>query len=295
MCAFKRYHPVVNFVYFLAVIGFSMVFLHPVCLFFSLAGSLSYCLLINGRQARRFILYYLFPLMLLSAFMNPAFNHAGVTILTYLPGGNPLTAESILYGAAAACMLASVIGWFSCVHVIMTSDKLMYLFGRITPALSLLFSMVLRFVPKFKAQAKAISYAQKCMTADAEEKGVIQRAKQGVSRLSALITWSLENAVETADSMRSRGYGLPGRTAFSNYKMDKRDMKMLLYIIALSLYFAAGGMSGQITFHYFPSLSDLHVSFYSITLFTAYFLLCGLPVAIEIWEEYRWKQFSSKM
>ena len=39
---------------------------------------------------------------LLAAVVNPAFVHQGVTILTYLPSGNPLTLESILYGLAAA-------------------------------------------------------------------------------------------------------------------------------------------------------------------------------------------------
>ena len=36
----------------------------------------------------------------------------------------------------------------------MTSDKLVWLFGRITPHLSLLLAMTLRFVPRFAAQAR---------------------------------------------------------------------------------------------------------------------------------------------
>ncbi len=45
-----------------------------------------------------------------------------------------------------------------------------------------------------------------------------------------MITWSLENAIETADSMRSRGYGLPGRSAFSIYRMDSRDKLALMWL-----------------------------------------------------------------
>lgn len=73
--------------------------------------------------------------------MNLAFNHQGATILAYLPSGNPLTLESIAYGFAAAAMLAAVVLWFSCWNTVMTSDKLMHLFGRVVPALSLLLSM----------------------------------------------------------------------------------------------------------------------------------------------------------
>ena len=96
-------------------------------------------------------------MMVVAALVNPAFNHEGATILTYLPSGNPLTLESILYGAAAAAMLAAVVTWFSCYTAVMTSDKFVYLFGRIIPALSLVLSMTLRFVPKFQAQLQVVS------------------------------------------------------------------------------------------------------------------------------------------
>ena len=66
---------------------------------------------------------------------NLAFNHEGATILAYLPSGNPLTLESIVYGLSAAVMMASVILWFSCYNAVMTSDKFAYLFGRVIPAL----------------------------------------------------------------------------------------------------------------------------------------------------------------
>ena len=84
-----------------------------------------------------------FPWRLLAALVNPAFNHEGATILTYLPSGNPLTLESMLYGVAAAVMLASVVLWFSSYNEVMTSDKFVYLFGRVIPALSLVLSMAL--------------------------------------------------------------------------------------------------------------------------------------------------------
>lgn len=82
------------------------------------------------------------PLLVITALINPAFSHQGVTILTYLPSGNPLTLESILYGIYAAFLLITVIAWFSCFNAVMTSDKFMYLSGGgIIPALSLVLSM----------------------------------------------------------------------------------------------------------------------------------------------------------
>lgn len=295
MRVFQTYHPIVNFLYFLFVIVFSMFFMHPVCLAISLLCSVISMVLLKGKRAIRFHLLYMLPLLLFSAIINPAFNHEGITILTYLHSDNPLTLESIFYGIAAAVMLVSVISWFSCYNAVMTSDKFVYLFGRIIPSMSLIFSMVLRFVPLFQAQAKVISNAQRCVGRDISNGSVLQRAKHGLTILSILITWALENAVETADSMRSRGYGLPGRTAFSIFVFDKRDAAVLVCIVALGAYVLAGSLLGGISFRYFPSLEGAGISPYHISIFGAYFVLCIMPVILELWEGRKWKAIASSI
>ena len=139
--AFSRYHPLVNFLFFALVLAYSMVLMHPVCLAVSLLGALLYAGQLEGRRALARHLRVALPVLLLAALVNPAFNHAGVTILIYLPSGNPLTLESILYGLAAGAMLCAVVLWFVCFNRVITSDKFVYLFGRVIPALSLVLSM----------------------------------------------------------------------------------------------------------------------------------------------------------
>ncbi len=295
MNEFKKYHPFVNFMYFLAVIAFSMFFMNPVCLFISFISGFIYSVMLNGKKALKFNLVYLLPLMIISAFINPAFNHEGVTILTYLPSGNPLTLESIIYGIAAACMIACIICHFSCFNIIMTSDKFVYLFGKIIPSMSLILSMVLRFVPRFKEQIKIISNAQKCIGCDISDGNIIKRAKNGIKILSIMITWSLENSIETADSMKSRGYGLPGRTAYSNFVFDKRDAFALAAIVFFSLYVIIGAGTGNLYFRYFPSIKTVNITPYGVSVMAAYFLLFICPVIIEIKEAWRWKKSQSKI
>ena len=87
------------------------------------------------------------PLLLLFAVLNPVFNHEGATILIYI-NDNPITLESIVYGFAAATMFISVIIWFSCYNAVMTSDKFIYLFGRVIPALSLVLSICLLYTSR---------------------------------------------------------------------------------------------------------------------------------------------------
>ena len=272
MNEFAKYHPLINFIYFTAVIVFSMIFVHPICLVTSLLCSVMYSIILNGKKALKFIAMLL-PLMLISALINPAFNHEGVTVIAYLPSGNPLTLESILYGIVAASMVATVICWFSCFNKIMTSDKFIYLFGRIIPSLSLILSMTFRFVPKFKEQVQEVSNAQKSMGRDTSEGSVFARVKNSIRILSAVITWSLENAIDTSDSMKSRGYGLTGRTAYSNYVFDKRDVTALIYLAVTITYFLIGTLLGKINYRYFPSMRGTDMSFYSTSIFISYIMI----------------------
>ena len=291
---FSDYHPIVNLLYFMAVIGFAMFFTHPLCLSISLVCAFSYSLYIKGRKAARFILVFMLPMLVVTALINPAFNHQGVTILTYLPSGNPLTLESILYGIAAAAMLITVIAWFSSFNLVITTDKLVFLFGRLIPALSLVLAMALRLVPRYRDQLKIITNAQKCIGRSGSDGNLLQKVKHAIRINSILVTWALENAIETADSMNGRGYGLPGRTAFSIFHFDKRDALALAYIAACAGTVLIGAATGAYRFRYFPSVRGEWTSLYTIAVFVAYFALAVFPLIINIKEEMVWKSIASK-
>ena len=291
---FSRYHPIINFTYFCGVILCAMVFLHPAALAISMAGALAYALNLYGGRGLRLTAVYLLPMMIIAALVNPLFNHRGMTILGYLRG-NPITLESILYGIAVGLMFGTVILWFSCYNKVMTSDKFLYLFGKVIPAMSLIFSMVLRFVPRFQQQTMVISNGRKCIGKDVKEGTLRERIRNGVKILSVMISWSLENSIETADSMRSRGYGLPGRTTFSIYRFDTRDKTAFAVLCLLLLVVAAAGISGQTAIQYFPSIKTAGAAPVGVLGFSAYFLLCFAPVIINLLEEQRWRHLQSKI
>lgn len=290
--SFENYHPLVNFYYFSFVIVCSMFFMHPIFLIISLTSAFIYSVVLKGRRALKFNILYMLTLMLITALINPAFNHEGVTILFYLKGGNPITLESIVYGIVAATMFISVIVWFSCYNEIMTSDKFIYLWGRIIPSLSLIFSMVLRFVPKYKAQIKVISNAQKAIGRDVTKGNIIRRAINGIKILSIMVTWALENAIETADSMKARGYGLKGRTSFSNFKFSKRDKIVLFLMIVLSLIVIIGVLMKVNRIRYFPRIKIARNTIFTIIVDISYFLFCVMPIILTVIDEIRWKRIN---
>ena len=292
---FSHYHPLVNFLYFTLVIGFSMVLNHPLAQGISLVCAIVYAVQTDGLKAVGFCLKWCLPVMLLTAFINPAFSHEGRTILLYLPTGNPLTLESILYGISSGVLIATIFLWFLNFNRVITSDKFIYLFGRVIPALSLVLSMTLRFIPKFKTQMDAVIDAQKSIGRDISEGSLWRRMKIAITVLSIMVTWALENAIETADSMKSRGYGLKGRTAFSIYRFDDRDQLALLYLGFCGFYLLTGTMISAFGFRYFPSIRYIGLNAVTLSFQFVYLILCLMPVALNWAEEKQWKAMHSKM
>jgi len=235
--AFAGYHPLVNYLFFGYVVLVTALFPHPVFLAISFAAALGTSACLARRSMPKFGLLLAPPLMALAVVFNVCFTHRGVTILGYLPSGNPLTLESLLYGAASALMIGGVVLWCACYGAVMTSDKFLYLFGRVVPAMSLILSMALRFLPRYRAQAARIASARRGIGMGVSSPAnPLAKLRAGGEILSVMVTWALENAIETSDSMRARGYGLPGRTAYANYRLDDRDRGLLVvFVVAITI------------------------------------------------------------
>jgi len=95
--------------------------------------------------------------------------------------------------------------------------------------------------------------------------------------------------------MKSRGYGLPGRTAFSIFTFDKRDKKALIFILSSGIYTLFGNLMGGMYFRYFPSMKSTDITLFGASVFLAYALLCVYPIIIEILEVRKWKALKSKI
>ena len=263
--AFSELNPFVLLVYYGVVLVISATILHPAMLILSLLGGVLTVSCRIGMKRALLRLVKTLPLALLTAVVNPIFSHEGATILTYLPGGNPLTLESMLYGAAAGMMLLNSLIWFVTISETFTGEKWMYMLGKIVPALSLILSLIFRFVPKLLRQLKQINDALALSEADQS------KLKRAFHAFSAVISWALEDAAETADSMHCRGYGLPGRTAYHRYRFDLRDGLVLTAVTMLSV----GLFAFAPYYHYFPIIYAEHFS----PGMGCFALMCLLPVA----------------
>ena len=235
---------------------------------------------------------YLLPILVVMAIMNPLFNHEGVTVLWYLPNDNPITLEAICFGLASAVMMGASIVWFNCCNTVFTSDKIIYLFGRVIPAMSLLISMTLRFVPRFKNYLQSVMRTQKAMH---KPENARQKLQQALSAFSATISWAMEQSIVSADSMKSRGYGIQGRTAFSIYLFEKRDGIALALLALLCAGAAVPCLTGYATWNYYPSLSGRLLGPVQLFAYLCYGGMCLLPLIIDLMEDHKWNYLRSKI
>lgn len=290
---FERFHPIVLFVYFVGVIFISMITMNPVIIGITFLSSVIFCGMLIGVKKLTQSLCYSLIMIVLIALTNPLFVHKGETALFYL-NGNPVTLEAIMYGVAASFMLMSVFYWFKCYNEVMTSDKFIYLFGRVIPKLSLLLSMVLRFVPKFKKQYSKIDKAQKALGIYTS-KSFVDKIRSKFRVISILITWALENSIETADSMRARGYGLKGRSSYSIFKWRARDTVMLLVISALTVFCSVCVFTNICDFSFYPTFSVLSFGTIAICFYVGLFVLMFITSMLEIKENIKWRLLTSKI
>lgn len=273
MNVFKEYHPLVIAVYALFVTVLLVICNHPLGVIINFGFSFAYMYAVNKAKPLLAL-----TVILILAIEYPLNNHQGITILSYLPDGNPVTVESVVYGLVRAIWISTAVCWFLFFSSIMTTDKLMCIFGKLYPSFSMFLSMTSRFVPVFITQTKNVIRARRGMGQDICKGNIFTRFKIMLSVFSVMTSWSIENSINISDSMKSRGYGTGHRTAFSPYKFHTRDIYLLTAIIILGMYNIVFFYTGSIGCSYFPSIcfNDANVWF-----FTGYFALCMLPLVVE--------------
>jgi len=284
MNEFMRCHPITNLIYYFLVIGFSVTVMHPAYLLVSLVGSLVFYGFMNGIKNITKMAVAVVFLIVFTAIFNALFNHAGETVLLRFENGNALTKESITFGVVSGIMLGCVLVWFLTLTKVMISEKIMYIFGGIIPGVSLLISMILKFIPEMREKIKKVGDARNALGI---EESKFKRAK---SIFRVLVTTSLEDGIITADSMKARLYGNSRRTNYSNYRFLRKDIILIAVMLVLGGVTTWGVISGNADSTYFPRVSITQMSDNNLVLLIGFCILVILPVIFEVWEGLKWKK-----
>ena len=283
---FKSIHPISAFAFYVLAFVLSMTASHPMLLAVSFVTGLVYEIRLSGEKADTFLLKIILPMICLITIFNGIFSHYGVTILFKLPDGNNFTLEALTFGFVFSIRTASALLWLNSFNEIITSDKFIYLFGKVSPKIALVISMVLRFIPLVRSQSEEIKKAEKGVGNLPLDKDFIGKIRHGSRRLSILISWTLEKGIDTADSMKARGYGLHGRTSYNSYRFRFKDALFLVFTLVASVIFVF--VDSKYKANYNPVIDipmpDLLSSL--LILFIAIALL--MPTFYDLREDRKW-------
>lgn len=278
MRAIERAHPAVCFLYLLAVLGITAFSGSAAAALISLGGSLLLAAASGGIRPA-------IPLTagLLAALANFLFVHNGKTVL-FFAGDTAFTLEALVYGLYFGVMLAAVCVWSICSVRFVTSDKYIWLFGRIFPAAGLMLSCSIRFIPLLVRRTKEFIAVQSAADCKPHSTWAV---RSYLRAFSASVGYSAERAMDSAMSMKARGYGTVRRTSFSLYRFTGKTAAALSLTAILSGGCAALLIMGAGKQYYYPALSEIPTGTADILMYSAFAALCLMPSAVIIYSKVR--------
>ncbi len=285
--AFEKYNPWTYLVYLIGSIILAMTLWHPLFLTIGIILTISLHLVVDrGKMLSSFLGFYI-GISLVTALLNPLLSHRGATILFYL-NDQCITLEAFLYGIIMGLSLFLILCIFSLYQCVISSDKLMYLFCRRLPRLTLVLMLSLRMVPLLKNRIEMIREVQLSQGICLEKGKLRARSQTAMENLNTLVGWSLEEVMQSARSIRSRGYGVKKKRSFYfKYHIEKRDIIIMSVEIILVMSIIALWKQGGYTF--FPRTNLEIDGVYTKLILVGYVAYMSIPLLIEGWECCKWR------
>ncbi|MCG7218163.1 energy-coupling factor transporter transmembrane component T [Paenibacillus mucilaginosus] len=291
---FRSFHPFPCFFFYMGALILGIVVTHPVyilTLLFLLIGLVA----LNGEMpALRGMLRFFLPVSLLYAMINPLFSHRGRHILFYF-WDQPVTLESLVYGLFATVNLLVILVLFISFNAVITPARFLYLFGSVFPKMGLLIVMSMRFVPLLKRRLGEIASVQQTKGIDVGQGSLRKRVTDGMKLLQILLTLCLEEALETADAMKAKGYGSGPRGRYEEFVMRPRDWTLLAALLGLFAACIGFRLLGYGAYRIFPALETVTLHGWELLSYGCFALFAAVPIIIEGREMWLWRYWRSRM
>jgi len=234
----------------------------------------------TGKNGIKTALLTSFPIMILTAVINPLFNHRGQTVL-FGTGTFRVTLEAVLYGLVSGAVFMTVILLCICAASVVDGEKIGCIIGRPFPKLALLISMIINLIPRFAREFKEVSAIR--TLSEGKPKSFFGKLAQGIAVFASVLASASEKSAEKVTAMYSRGYGMKKKSRFSFYRFKLRDAVALAVIIALTSAAVAVTLLYDNS-EYFPK-----ITFSGCTVkIVLCFILFALPFINLFAEEIKW-------
>jgi energy-coupling factor transport system permease protein len=182
--------------------------------------------------------------------------------------------------------MLNLLTFFVTYRLVMTEQKFLFLFTRVSPKAALIAMMAMGLVPRLRKRMQELMLIQKTRGVTVAEGSMMTRARSGARLVGTLLSWTLEDALQTADSMQARGYGTGTRSSYLGYRFRKRDGLTLIGFgcIAILLIMTWGYGHGFLSIY--PRLGSIALSSGDIAALVAYLVFLFLPLVLE-WRDRR--------
>jgi len=282
---FRSLHPIVILTYYAGGITFGMLLFHPMVLLAGWAAAVLLNIhLDGGREWRKWSLPMLIGIALI-AVMNPILSHRGRTVLYYV-GDIPITLESVIYGITLALSMLNVLTFFVTYRLVVTEQKFLFLFTRISPKAALIAMMAMGLVPRLRRRMQELMLIQRMRGVTVTEGSLAQRARSGARLVGTLLSWTLEDALQTADSMQARGYGTGTRSSYLDFRFRMRDGWTLAGFACCAALLLTAWSEGHGFMIIYPRLGSFGLSLGDGIALAAYLIFLLLPLGWE-WRDRR--------
>lgn len=290
---FSDVNPFVVFLYYTAMMIFTFTFISPVFMIIEFIVLSINRILNSSFKAYIKGMIFLIPLALTVIIVNPLFNHNGDTPLLYV-NDLPITAESIIYGALTAAMMINTVLLFRNMNDSLNGDKTNDIIGRFFPTIALLVSMTQKKVMSISKDAQKLINAQKHFNVLSNESSKNQKLKDGAAVFNALTANALENSIDTAMAMKSRGFELKNKKQVKKYPFAIKEAVFCGFTLAAAALLFYIFIKYSMTYNVFPKVQEIDTSVHAIIMYSLYTLLAMMPILHNVKEELKWQIIKSK-
>ena len=285
--SFNKLHPVTDLIFISSTVVFCLLCYNPVFVFTGFICAFIFNVYIKGLFVPIKTVLYMFPVLIFTSLLNGVYATYGEKVLLSV-FSREIKAEPVLYGAVLGMTVITVVMWFSAMSEILGEEKQLYLFSRHFPTMGLTVMMALRFLSVYRERLKETVSVQNLLYG--EENGrLTAKIRRVFESLTVIFTQSVENAIETSDSMRSRGYGEGERTFYHRFRFTVKDTVFCAVTVAADAFIAFSLITGEVYADYSPVFTTNRLSITAVVSYALYALVGLLPIIFDIEEGIRWK------
>jgi energy-coupling factor transport system permease protein len=237
-------------------------------------------------SAMRLALYLSAAIILINALVSSHGRHVLFQAPFQLPlvGAPVITLEAIIYGAVMSLRLVAIISAFAILTFTVNPDDMMLAMIKMKlPYKSVMVATLsARFIPTLLDDVARITDVQRSRGLELDRGRLTRRVKSRTSIVTALLSNSLDRAVQVAEAMESRAFGTGRkRTFYRDLGFTLTDVTTLVFSLLPAALGIFMGLNGYGQYHYYPAMSwlDLTAGEVWLLVLMTVLLVALLPLA----------------